>query len=332
MARPVLRASYARCRQLREQYDRGLVPSDSGTGVSRQCWHNRRPSASRGISCFMPPTVPGGRRRARPGRRVRQRRPPYVNDFTYADDRQEHAHLRPAARDRARQPQADVKSARGVSQPNPTSTTPSEPSTPMHHDPADPSTTTTRSTRTRSTAHLLHSAGGGQKSAIVADFEVGKYQGIYRYGSWSGHDQTDGRYQGGSPPGSPGPHPRAGRRVSSRIPCSAVIGRRKDSLRHNLLPGRRTVRRDNLLRPERRAAGTPGGSRRRRCAQQAGAASCGLPISVSLQPVAGPGGFRGWPGTAVTVAVTTNLLRQGAAASCGFLTPVRVCRCAPGDR
>lgn len=53
MARPVFLASYARWRQLREQYRRGLVPSDSGTGILRQCSHRRRPSSSRGMSYFV---------------------------------------------------------------------------------------------------------------------------------------------------------------------------------------------------------------------------------------------------------------------------------------
>jgi hypothetical protein len=48
------RASYARCRQLREQYRLGLVPSEAGTGVSMQNSHRRRPSLSVGISRFMP--------------------------------------------------------------------------------------------------------------------------------------------------------------------------------------------------------------------------------------------------------------------------------------
>jgi hypothetical protein len=53
MARPVFLASYARWRQLREQYRLGLLPSDSGTGVLRQCSHRRRPSSSRGMSYFV---------------------------------------------------------------------------------------------------------------------------------------------------------------------------------------------------------------------------------------------------------------------------------------
>jgi hypothetical protein len=59
---------------------------------------------------------------------------------------------------------------------------------------------------------------------------AGKYQGIYRYGSWPGHDQTDGRYQGSSPPGSSGPHPRADR--ESDVPPGRVIAwplRRRDT-------------------------------------------------------------------------------------------------------
>lgn len=60
IARPVFRASYARWRQLREQYRRGLVPSDSGTGLTMQCSHRRRPSSSRGMSYFVM-TRPYGR-------------------------------------------------------------------------------------------------------------------------------------------------------------------------------------------------------------------------------------------------------------------------------
>lgn len=63
IALPVLRASYARWRQLREQYRRGLVPSDSGTGIFWQCSHSLRPSLSRGTSYFvMTQTVSQGGR------------------------------------------------------------------------------------------------------------------------------------------------------------------------------------------------------------------------------------------------------------------------------
>jgi hypothetical protein len=96
IASRTLRASYARCTQLREQYRRGLLPSDGGTGFFWQCSHSRRPSSSRGTSYFvMPPTVAAGactKCRRLPGRRrrVRHRRPPYVSKMTYSDEHQDH--------------------------------------------------------------------------------------------------------------------------------------------------------------------------------------------------------------------------------------------------